>query len=719
LKELSQTQLASVAKIQVAEVAENLDLLSLLDAMRSIIFYVDRDAVVVHGNITARRWAPSRFVIGSFLVDLIPDWRDVNRLLAEIAIVSEMGTASWGLEFLASTHGVEHWFRVDLIPTKRTDADAAGAMIVIDEISESVRTEYALQESEARYKAFIANSSDAIWCYSISPPVDIRQPADVQVQKIMSTAVLAECNVQLAKLFGANKIEHVVGARLHRSRSVSTRRDVAKFVENGYRLEETELQLLTSDGKRGCMQSSAIGVVENGFLTRAWGITRDITERRNYIDKMEHLANHDALTQLPNRELLYSTIERALERRKDGRVMALMLIDLDRFKEINDTLGHVAGDEVLKQIGPRLKSELSEIKSLVARLGGDEFAVFLPSVRSVQQVVIAGHRLLDCLCDVFELQGSKTEISASIGISTCPHQAEDVSTLMRYADVAMYHAKKSMKGVALYDSNFDPHSPVRLALMGALGKAVRENELLLHYQPKVSMERHHVYGLEALVRWNHSHLGFVPPEEFIPIAEMSNMIYPMTYWVMENAIRTNAALYAKGYRLTIAVNLSPRTVTDDRLLTDLSNLLKRYQLPSHLLELEITESLILLEPDRAFAALKSIGDLGVKLAIDDFGTGYSSLAYLKRLPVQTLKIDKSFVLDMLDDEQDEIIVNSTINLAHNLGLSVVAEGVECEAVYQRLSDHHCDCAQGYHIAPPMNDLELESWLKNSRWTSCP
>jgi EAL domain-containing protein (putative c-di-GMP-specific phosphodiesterase class I) len=270
-------------------------------------------------------------------------------------------------------------------------------------------------------------------------------------------------------------------------------------------------------------------------------------------------------------------------------------------------------------------------------------------------------------------------------------------------------------GVAVYDAAYDPHSPKRLELIGALGRAIRENQLVLHYQPKIHIKSGRVCGFEALLRWDHPELGFISPGDFIPIAEHSNLIYYLTLWVLENGIRRCKQWLMDGVEISVAMNLSARNLLDDRIVLDLRRLLEEYQLPPHLLELEITESTIMADPSRAEAALERIHQLGVALSVDDFGTGYSSLAYLKRLPVQTLKIDSSFVQTMLSDEQDEIIVHSTINLAHNLGLHVVAEGVETADVYQRLMEFGCDEAQGFYMARPLASDAADIWLKESDW----
>jgi len=286
---------------------------------------------------------------------------------------------------------------------------------------------------------------------------------------------------------------------------------------------------------------------------------------------------------------------------------------------------------------------------------------------------------------------------------------------MRYADIAMYHAKTQMLGLSIYSADADPHSPKRLAMMSELGRAIRENQLCLYFQPKVILDERRCYGFEALIRWIHPELGFVPPDDFIPIAEFTSLIHPLTAWVLEKSIAQCRQWQMQGLSLSVAVNLSARNLMDENIPKLVERLLIKYQLPPSRLELEITESSIMSDPNRALRILQQLHELGVHLSIDDFGTGYSSLAYLKRLPVQTLKIDNSFVRNMLEDLQDELIVNSTIHLAHNLGLTVVAEGVENEELLQRLSSMGCDEAQGYFIGRPMALNNADQWLVESGW----
>lgn len=695
--------------------SRTVSLLSAFDAMSPYIFFLDCWGVVRHGNVSARRWQDFALLEGNNLVESAFDISDAWDNHREVLQVARTGVAMRGRKIHINIDGRDAWFSVDKIPLNNAAKGVAGVLLIFDDITSLVTTRRSLSESEAKYKAFIENSSDAIWCYDLHPPVNTELPCVNQVEQILWRSTLSECNDQLARFVGVESTEELLDRPVPRNGSLANRHDVEHFVKNQYIIERQELLKVDRFGNRRYLMVSAKGIVKNGFLARVWGTTRDTTEHRRYLEKMEYLANHDALTNLPNRSLLYNRVEAAISQRNQDQKMALLIIDLDRFKEINDTFGHLVGDKVLKQLGPRLECELGETTGLVARLGGDEFAIFLPNIRNAQQAVVMGHRLLDCVGNVFDIEGVHTEIHASIGVALCPDQAEDVSTLMRYADVAMYHAKNELKGVAIYDAEFDAHSPKRLEIMGALGRAIREDQFEVYYQPKVDVGQHRIYGVEALLRWAHPSLGLLPPGEFIPTAEKSSVIYPMTRWVLESAIRQGAQWWAEGLSLVVAVNLSARNLLDDTLVDDVAELIDIYCLPANLLELEITESAIMRDQARAMTALERLSGLNVKLSIDDYGTGYSSLAYLKKLPVQALKIDSSFVLDMVDDPQDEIIVSSTIQLAHNLGLKVVAEGVENAEIYKRLVLNGCDCAQGYYIAKPMPIADFQAWIQHSDW----
>ncbi len=573
------------------------------------------------------------------------------------------------------------------------------------------------QTDESVLRVLSDLSSDAVWCYDMSPPIDIQLPVELQIDAIEKNARLTEANKMLLSMLGVMDLSEILGMGLRDSGSRHYVLDLDEFVKTNYRLIDYDIVRQDDNGKEFYFQISCAGIVENNLLTRVWGTTKDITARKRYEERLYYHFYHDVLTGLPNREKLYLEMENCFAHRHEDQISALMLLDIDRFKEINDTLGHKTGDHLLKKMGPRLTAEILDSQGVVARLGGDEFAIFLPRIRSPHQAVIIAHRLTDALTQEFDLDGFCTEISVSIGIAISPTQAQDQHALMRFADIAMYHAKSQMMGYAIYSTEIDPHSQKRLTMIGELGRAIRENQLCLYYQPKVLLDEKRCYGFEALIRWIHPELGFVPPNDFIPIAEMTSMIHPLTAWVVENAIAQAKQWQMQDLDLSVAVNLSARNLMDENIPKMVARLLNQYQLPAERLELEITESAIMTDPTRAMRILDQLHELGVLLSIDDFGTGYSSLAYLKRLPVHTLKIDNSFVRNMLGDRQDEIIVHSTINLAHNLGLKVVAEGVENEELLEALNQLGCDEAQGYFIARPMPILHLDEWLLNTEWFS--
>ena len=687
---------------------------AVLDAITSSVLYLDRSGTIVFANHHAEQCFASAPLAGKTFVEVAPYWDDPSERQREIKSLIRSGKSIRKSLERSINKGVEAWYHVDKVPTFNRYNQVDGLVLVITDVSDYISRKVALEESEARYKAFIANSTDAIWRYDICPPIDVHLPVKRQAELLQKRAVLAECNEQLARLFDREKIEDVIGLPLHSNGSLTGKRDILKFIKNGYRIEHGELSRRNTSGKVIHIENFAIGIVENGYLTRAWGTSRDVTLQKSYIEHMEYVATHDELTKLPNRALLYKKMDECLES-KPKQQMALLIFDLDKFKDINDTLGHVAGDNLLKRLGPRLNSELSGIPGVVARLGGDEFAIFLPNIRNPQHAVVMGHRCLDAICEPFELEGINCEITASVGVAIAPSQANDVSTLMRYADIAMYQAKSNMKGVVIYDSSYDPHSTARLEISGAFGRAIRGGHLRLHYQPKISLNTESVAGFEALVRWNHPDYGAVPPSQFVPIAEASSAIHPMTVWVLNETVKQCAEWRSQGFEVCVAMNLSARNLMDDRIVSEIEDALQKYDIDGQYIEMEITESMIMSDPLRAQLVLDKISALGIKLSVDDYGTGYSSLAYLKKLPVDALKIDMSFIQNMLNDEQDAIIVNSTIQLAHNLGLEVIAEGVESEDVLAQLKELGCDGVQGYHISKPMDCHSAKEWLLSTEY----
>ena len=423
----------------------------------------------------------------------------------------------------------------------------------------------------------------------------------------------------------------------------------------------------------------------------------------------EHQALHDALTGLPNRVLFKDRVTQAIESaRRKGSGVVVMLMDLDHFKEINDTLGHHHGDRLLELIGRRLEGVL-RAGDTVARLGGDEFAICLPAARDTVYATDVAEKCLRALRKPFEIDGLDLEVGASIGIACFPDHGDEVETLVQRADIAMYVAKTDRGGAQLYRSEQDRHSVERLGLVTELRRAIENDELVLHYQPKVDLATGRLVGVEALTRWQHPTRGVVMPDEFVPVAEATGLITPMTTHVLRQAIRQIAQWRDAGLDLSVAVNLSARSFLDGGFVDEIPEILDEFFVAPSMLALEITESMIVGDPQRARTVLEGLARMGVTLAIDDFGTGYSSLAYLKQLPVHEIKIDKSFVLGMAHDSSDETIVRSIIDLAHNLGLRAVGEGVEDEFVMGALAVLGCDIAQGFHVSRPLTGEMVERW----------
>jgi diguanylate cyclase (GGDEF)-like protein len=427
--------------------------------------------------------------------------------------------------------------------------------------------------------------------------------------------------------------------------------------------------------------------------------------------RLRHLALHDALTGLPNRTLFHERVERAIKGIRPERTVAVLIVDLDRFKEVNDTLGHDHGDELLKVVAERLGGALREGDTL-ARLGGDEFAVVLTDLPHRGAAAETASRLHDALRRPFGLHGIAIELDASVGVALAPEHGRDVTTLIQRADVAMYDAKRTQGRVETYSVERDPYSPARLSLLGELRRAIEGDELVLHYQPKVSLEDDRVTGVEALVRWQHPEHGLLQPGEFVPLAERTGTIAHLTRWVLDAALRQCAEWRLEYPDLTVAVNLAAANVLDVSLPALVSELLAEHGLPGNALECEVSEHTVMSDPQRVMEVLAALRALGVRLSLDDFGTGQASLAYLKQLPLDEVKIDRAFITGMTDDDGDAVIVRSTIDLARNLGLEVVAEGVESEDVLEALVDLRCNSVQGFYLSRPLPSAELDVWLSN-------
>lgn len=452
---------------------------------------------------------------------------------------------------------------------------------------------------------------------------------------------------------------------------------------------------------------------EIGELAHSFETMRQAIQARE--GEIRRLAYQDSLTDLPNREQFRTDLRQAIGRaRSEGVPCTILLMDLDRFKHVNDVLGHRFGDRLLRSVAERLRGEALDPEDVLARLSGDEFAILLPGT-SPHAATLLAKRILQAFERPFTLDDHTVDLSAGIGVACSPEHGMDVDMVMSRAEIAMYAAKQKQSGCVTYHAGLDSTSEESLTLISELRTAIDKDELRVYLQPKVNLQTQQCVGAEALVRWQHPTRGMVPPMNFIPFAEQTGFIRLITLWMIEQVTKQAAHLESMGLDLKISVNLSTRDLMDQDLPAKIERILAQYSTASRSLGMEITESAIMDDPQRALQTLNRLHDMGLKLSIDDFGTGYSSLAYLKRLPVDELKIDRSFVMNMESDVQDAKIVHSTIDLAHNLGLNVVAEGIENAQTLKLLGNLNCDEAQGYFIAKPMPCEDFAEWV--AQWSA--
>ncbi len=551
-----------------------------------------------------------------------------------------------------------------------------------------------LQSSEQRFRSLVENSPDCVLMVNLDFELKHLSPAGL-------------------KLFALERAEHVLDRALIELFPPVSRDWVIKGLHAARAGNVLESTVLAHDMKGDEHWMEVIfAPVRDGQnqIVSIIGNLRDVTATRAQAAALEHLSHHDTLTDLPNRSLFVERLDAELATSgRDSEPVAVLIMDLDRFKEVNDTLGHNIGDQLLQQVAFRLRGALRRTDT-IARLGGDEFAIMMPAAND-QQAIKHAQEITKTLENPVSLTDLDIQISTSVGIALFPNHGRNAATLMQRADVAMYYSKRQRLGFAVYSADIDPHSLRRLSLVGELRHAIDNDELFLQFQPKVSVNGGRALGIEALVRWRHPHHGGMAPMEFVPLAEETGLIRPMTRWVLDNALRCWSNLRKEGLTPTMAINLSVRNLMDPKLADMISTHLRRWNVPARYLELEITESDIMADPERALRVLGALNEMGISLSIDDFGTGYSSLAYLKQLPVREIKIDKSFVLGMGDDSSDVTIVDATINLAHKLNLSVVAEGVENQRTMRLLEGLGCDVLQGFYISRPVDEAALLEWLR--------
>jgi len=597
--------------------------------------------------------------------------------------------------------GVERtWHLMSAVPQRTQDGRVEQIICTFTDVTERREAEAALRESETRFRAIFEGT-----------PVGI-EIADMEGRLIATNSALQEMlGYSEEELQGLpfTKITHPddIGAEEALDDEL-----VAGRISR-YQLEKRHMR---KDGQPVWTRLTASEVRDaRGEPQFAIAIVEDIRERKEAEQALAYQAMHDALTDLPNRTLLHDRLEQAISSaRRNTTSMALLLMDLDRFKDVNDTFGHHYGDLLLQEVGLRLRCVLRE-SDTVARLGGDEFAVLLPAADEPEAMAVAD-KLLQSLARPYVLDSQSFDIGASVGIALYPDHGEDANALMRRADVAMYAAKRAAAGYTVYTPEQDQHTPARLTLIGDLRQAIESDQFLLYFQPKIHLRTGCAEHVEALVRWKHPHRGLIPPDQFIPLAEQTSLIKPLTLWVLDAALRQCKRWCATGMDMSVAVNLSAHSLHDPQLVDTIRDLLHAHDVKPSCLGVELTESAVMADPVRAMDTLSRLRHMGIQIAIDDFGTGYSSLGYLKRLPVDEIKIDKSFVMDMALNHDDSVIVRSVLDLGHNLGLQVVAEGVENQRIMDLLNAMGCDMAQGYHVCHPLSAEALMEWIKEPQTT---
>src|SRR6266705_1728958 len=567
------------------------------------------------------------------------------------------------------------------------------------DISERLASESALRESEERFRSLTQLSTDMYW----------EQDDQFRFTSMSGTGSERLNTLTLQPIIGKKRweqnyinmtadqwAEHIALLEAHKPF-----RDVELC-----RLDESDKKIWISIGGEPVFDSS-------GAFKGYRGVGKDITERKLDEEHIQFLANHDALTSLPNRAMFSEVLNLAIQNaRRYDRNFAVLFIDLDRFKNINDTLGHEAGDKLLQEMGARL-TQTVRASDVVARLGGDEFVVLAQEVSEAKQVEAVARKILSALVQPMVTQGQECRVTASIGICMFPAEAQDEHALMKNADIAMYRAKEDGKNnYKFYSEEMNIHSFERLALETSLRRGLERSEFVLHYQAKLDLHTERITGVEALVRWQHPDLGMVPPAQFIPLAEETGLIVPLGKWVLHTACAQSVAWLREGLPpLHMAVNLSARQFADEDLVEDIAAALESTGLQPELLELELTESMVIQNTERAGRVLAEIKKMGVRLAIDDFGVGYSSLTHLKRFPIDTLKVDRSFIRDLPQNAEDKALTEAIIAMGKSLNLTVVAEGVETQEQQTFLRDRACDEMQGFFFSKPIPSGEFAELLR--------
>jgi diguanylate cyclase (GGDEF)-like protein/PAS domain S-box-containing protein len=592
---------------------------------------------------------------------------------------------------LITAEGKERMIEVTLIPQRTSDAlDSAPniALVLIHDVTKFHNAERAARDSEERLRKFADATTEAIVFHEQGVITDVNDACARMVRSAVSDIV------------GHTVLDYV---------APDSREIVLGNIRNGFE-RAYEGEMLRADGTTVSVEFIGREMRE-GDKTHRMTVVRDISDRKAAEARIQFLAHHDALTHLPNRTLLLERLQAILASARRARMMAAVcFVDLDHFKTVNDSLGHYAGDELLKRIAHRLQASVRG-SDLVGRLSGDEFLVVLTDLQSSDDAAPIVEKISQEISEAFSYEAQSITVSSSIGISIFPKDGETADNLIRAADMAMYLAKeRGRNNFQYFTTNLNQSAFASLSMESGIRQAIRDVEFMLHYQPEVDTVSHHACAVEALIRWKHPEMGLLGPDKFIPLAEHRGLIMPIGRWVIKEAIMEAKKWQQRGIRVPVAVNLSAIQFKQKDLVQYIEHQLDEHQLDGSMLELELTESLFMEDVAATTRTLHQLKSRGVQLAVDDFGTGYSSLSYLKRYPIDKIKIDKSFIRDIPADNDSVMITRAIVNLAQSLHLKVVAEGVETVAQRNLLAELGCDHLQGYLISRPIPANELLTWL---------
>jgi diguanylate cyclase (GGDEF)-like protein/PAS domain S-box-containing protein len=635
---------------------------------------------------------PSAFMTGQVFYGNLIHSEDLARLHEQTAAALAEGRSFQTVYRLLTASGEEKWVWEQGYVLHGPQGDVVAREGFVTDITERKRAEMALEDSASQYRQMFQKNRA------------------IQLLIDPLTATIVDANSAACEFYGytPEQMRSMAMSRIAIAPSQTDLRNAMAHISEGERSSFAFQHRLASGAVRDVQVNT--GPVNVGRRRLIYSIVHDVTERKRTEEALAHQALHDGLTGLPNRLLLQDRLSQAIRLAdRDGRSFALCVVDLDRFKDVNDTLGQLAGDQLLQEVAYRLRNAL-RASDTVARLGADEFAVVLPE-SDVQSATLAAHKIIEALGAPVLLDECEVAVEASMGIAVYPEHGTDADTVLTCAELAMNVAKQTRSGYSVYSPDQNQSSSQRLTLVGALRRAIADDELMLYYQPKVDCRTGEVAGVEALVRWQHPQHGLIPPDRFIPLAEQTGLIRPLTRWVLNAATRQAREWHDEGLMLSVAVNLSAHDLQDTDLAKRLGEILERWGVDGRWLKLELTESALMSDPAQAMQVLTELCNLGARIAIDDFGTGYSSLGYLKRLPAHEIKIDRSFIADMVAEERDHAIVRSTIDLGHNLGLAAVAEGVEDQATLDLLGGLGCDLAQGYYLSKPLPAPNIAAWCR--------